>query len=61
MPPLDRPPRAKADRKEALSRRALADLDPFRREVGADALSVLGSDADAEAPATPAPGSAALG
>jgi methylenetetrahydrofolate--tRNA-(uracil-5-)-methyltransferase len=48
MPPLDRPPRAKADRKEALSRRALADLDPFRREVGGEPL------ADAET--VPAPG-----
>jgi methylenetetrahydrofolate--tRNA-(uracil-5-)-methyltransferase len=39
MPPLDRPPRAKADRKHALSARALADLDPFLREVGAESVS----------------------
>jgi methylenetetrahydrofolate--tRNA-(uracil-5-)-methyltransferase len=32
MPPLDRPPRAKADRKQALSARALEDLDGFLRE-----------------------------
>ncbi|MEO5822297.1 MAG: methylenetetrahydrofolate--tRNA-(uracil(54)-C(5))-methyltransferase (FADH(2)-oxidizing) TrmFO [Vicinamibacteraceae bacterium] len=38
MPPLDRPPRAKADRKNALSARALADLEPFLREVGAEPL-----------------------
>ncbi len=44
MPPLDRPPRAKADRKQALSARALADLEPFRREVGAEPLE---DDADA--------------
>jgi len=56
MPPLDRPPRAKADRKEALSRRALADLDPFRRDVGAAGLA---PDADAEA--LPVLGPPALG
>ena len=56
MPPLDRPPRAKADRKEALSRRALADLDPFRRDVGAAALV---PDADVEA--QPVLGPPALG
>jgi methylenetetrahydrofolate--tRNA-(uracil-5-)-methyltransferase len=61
MPPLDRPPRAKAERKEALSRRALADLDPFRREVGADALAAHVAAADAEALATPPPGPAAVG
>jgi methylenetetrahydrofolate--tRNA-(uracil-5-)-methyltransferase len=43
MPPLDRPPRAKADRKQAYSARALADLDPFRREVGAESFA---SDVD---------------
>jgi len=36
MPPLDRPPRAKADRKQALSARALEDLDPFLRDVGVE-------------------------
>ena len=36
MPPLDRPPRAKADRKQALSARALEDLDGFLREAGAE-------------------------
>jgi len=36
MPPLDRPPRAKADRKQALSARALEDLDAFLREAGAE-------------------------
>ncbi len=35
MPPLDDPPRSKADRKQALSARALADLDGFLREVAA--------------------------
>jgi methylenetetrahydrofolate--tRNA-(uracil-5-)-methyltransferase len=58
MPPLDRPPRAKADRKEALSRRALADLEPFRRDVGAEDIR----DADASpAEATPAALDPALG
>ena len=36
MPPLDRPPRAKADRKQALSARALEDLDGFLREAGVE-------------------------
>ena len=36
MPPLDRPPRAKADRKQALSARALEDLDGFLREAGTE-------------------------
>ena len=36
MPPLDRPPRGKADRKQALSARALDDLDGCLREVGAE-------------------------
>jgi methylenetetrahydrofolate--tRNA-(uracil-5-)-methyltransferase len=36
MPALERPPRAKADRKQAYSVRALADLDPFLREVGVE-------------------------
>jgi methylenetetrahydrofolate--tRNA-(uracil-5-)-methyltransferase len=36
MPPLDRPPRAKADRKQALSARALEDLEGFLREAGAE-------------------------
>jgi len=43
MPALDRPPRAKADRKQAYSVRALADLEPFLREVGVERA------ADAEA------------
>jgi methylenetetrahydrofolate--tRNA-(uracil-5-)-methyltransferase len=33
MPPLERPPRAKADRQEAYSARALGDLEAFRRDV----------------------------
>jgi methylenetetrahydrofolate--tRNA-(uracil-5-)-methyltransferase len=59
MPPLDRPPRAKADRKQALSVRALADLEPFLREVGAEPL-----DDDATAPAAAdagAPGPGTIG
>ena len=35
MPPLDRPPRGKADRKVAYSARALEDLVAFAREAGA--------------------------
>jgi methylenetetrahydrofolate--tRNA-(uracil-5-)-methyltransferase len=35
MPPLDAPPRHKADRKQAYSARALDDLTGFQREAGA--------------------------
>ena len=42
MPPLDRPPRAKADRKQALSARALEDLDGFLREAAAEREPVDG-------------------
>jgi methylenetetrahydrofolate--tRNA-(uracil-5-)-methyltransferase len=39
MPPLERPPRGKAERKEAYSARALADLDPFRRDAASTRAS----------------------
>jgi methylenetetrahydrofolate--tRNA-(uracil-5-)-methyltransferase len=63
MPPLDHSPRAKADRKQALSIRALADLEPFRREVGAGPIEdeTTAPDAvDAGAPG-PVPTGSALG
>jgi methylenetetrahydrofolate--tRNA-(uracil-5-)-methyltransferase len=57
MPPLDRPPRHKADRKQEYAARALADLDAFRRAVGAEDIR---DDASA-AEATPAALDPALG
>ncbi len=52
MPPLDRPPRARADRKLALADRALRDLDQWMNDSGVR----LSASGPAPAPATaPAP------
>jgi hypothetical protein len=43
MPPLDRPPRGKADRKMALSARALEDLAAFLPAVDVPAAAASAS------------------